>query len=98
MLRELDGSCLMDIDVTRPHTNDSLVLIEHRVDGGGVGLGASGEEEYLRIGQSASLTDSGFGAFGELVETVGRGLGGVIPYEIVKNLLTGPVVIVAFKG
>ena len=98
MLRKLDGSCLMDIDVTRPHTDNSLVLIKHRVDGGGVGLGASGEEEYLRIGQSASLTDSGFGAFGELVEAIRRRFGVVIPYEMVENLLAGPVVIVAFKG
>ncbi len=50
MLCELHGTGLMDIDMTAAHTDDTFVLIEHGVDGGGVSLGATGEEKNLGIG------------------------------------------------
>jgi hypothetical protein len=88
----------MDVDMARTHTDDTFILIEHRVDGGGIGLGASCEEEYLGIGQSAGLTDLLLGPLRKFVEAIGRRLGTVIPDEIVKNLLTSPVVVIAFEG
>ena len=97
MLRKLHGTRLMDIDMTTAHTDDALVLIEHRVDGGGVGLGTAGEEENLGIGQPASLTDAVLGSLTEFVETVGCGFGIVVFHQVVEHLLTSPVIIVTFE-
>ena len=72
MLRKLYGTCLMNIDVTCADTNNALVLIKHRVDGGGIGLRTSSEKEYLCIGQSADLTDMLLGTFREIIEAIGR--------------------------
>ena len=87
----------MDIDMTAAHTDDTLILIKHRVDGGGVGLGTTGEEENLGIGQAASLADAVLGTLAEGIETIGRGFGTVVSDQIVEHLLAGSVIIVAFK-
>ena len=41
VLRKLDGTSLVDVDMTRADADDALILIEHGVDGGGVGLRAA---------------------------------------------------------
>ena len=93
MLCELHGTCLMDIDMTAAHADDTLILIEHGVDGSGVGLGTTGEEENLCIWQAASLTDAVLGSLAKGVETIGRGFGN----QIVEHLLTSSVIIVTFE-
>ena len=97
MLGELHGTCLMDIDMTAAHADDTLILIEHGVDGGGVGLGTTGEEENLGIWQAASLTDAVLGSLAKGVETIGRGFGTVVSDQIVEHLLTSSVIIVTFE-
>ena len=47
VLGKLNGTGFMNVDMSRPHTDDTLVLIKHRVDGGSIGLCASCQEEYL---------------------------------------------------
>ena len=74
MLRELHGSGLMDVDMTTAHTDNTFILVEHRVDGGGIGLGATCQEEDLGIGHAAGFADTVLGPFAELVEAVGRRL------------------------
>ena len=98
MLGELDGACLVDVDMAGAHTEDALILIEHGVNGGGVGLCAASEEEDLGIGQSAGLTDEVAGLFGELVEAVGRGTGIVVTHKGVENKGMGAVGVVAGEG
>ena len=97
MLGELDGTGLVDVDMTRAHTDDTLVLIEHRVDGGSVGLGTSRQEEYLRVGHANGLADAVLGALGELVEAIGCGLGIVITHQVFQHFRMGPVVVVAIE-
>ena len=97
MLRKLHGTRLMNIDMTAAHADDTLILIEHGVDGGGVGLGTTGEEENLGIGQPASLTDAVLGSLAERVETIGGGFSIVMFYQVVEHLLASPVVIVTFE-
>ena len=50
MLGKLNGTSLVYIDMTTTYADNSLVLIQHRVDGGSIGLGATCKEEYLGIG------------------------------------------------
>ena len=97
MLCELHGTSLMNVDVTAPHTDDTFILIEHGIDGGSVGLGATGQKEYLGVGQAAGLTDTVLGTFTEFIETVGCGFGIVVFYQVVKHLLTSPVIVVTFE-
>ena len=98
MLGELHSASLMDIDMAAAHTDDTLILVEHRVYGGGIGLGAARQEEYLGIGYAAGFTDTVLGPFAELIEAVGRRLGIVVFNQIVNHLLTGTVVVITFKG
>ena len=97
MLCELHSSGLVDIDMTAAHTDDTFILIEHGVDGGGVGLGATSEEEDLGIGQPASLTDAVLGTLTEGIETIGCGFSIVVSHQVVKHLLTSSIIIVTFE-
>ena len=97
VFRKLHSSGLVDVDMTATYTDDTLILIEHRVDGGGVGLGATGEKEDLSIGQATGLADKLLGALTEFVETVGRGFGIVVFYQVVEHLLTSPVIVITFE-
>ena len=47
---KLHGTCLVNINMSTTHTNHTLILIEHRVNGSGVGLGSASQKEYLRVG------------------------------------------------
>ena len=98
MFRELHGAGFMDIDMAAAHTDNTFILVEHRVDGGGIGLGAARQEEDLGIGHAAGFADTVLGPFAELVEAVGRRLGVVVFHQIVDYLLTGTVVVITFKG
>ena len=98
MLRKLHSPSLMDVDMTAAHTNDALILIEHRVDGGGVGLGASRQEEDLGIGYATGFPDAVLSPFAELVEAIWCRLGVVVLHQIVNYLLAGTVIVVTFKG
>ena len=97
VLSELHGTGLMNVDMAAAHADDTLILVEHRVDGRGIGLGAAREEENLGIGQTASLTDKVLGLLREFVEAIGCRLRIVMPDEVVNHLLTGTVVIVTFE-
>ena len=97
MLRKLDGTSLVDVDMTRADADDALVLVEHGVDGGGVGLRAARQEEYLRVGHADSLADTVLGTVAELIKTVGRGLGTIVLHKLFEHLRVRPVVVVAFK-
>ena len=50
VFRKLYSTRLVYVDMSCAHTDDALILIEHRVDCSGIGLRTSCEEEYLRIG------------------------------------------------
>ena len=97
VLGKLDGPRLMDIDMAGANTDDAFVLIEHGVDGGGIGLRTTRQKEYLCIGHANGLTDKLLGTFRELVEPVRRRFGIVVAYQILEHLRMGTVVIVAFK-
>ena len=98
VLGELHGAGFVDVDMARVDTDDALVLVEHRVDGGGVGLGAARQEEHLGVGQSAGLADALLGTLGELVEAIGGGSGVIPPHEVLHHLGMGTIVVVAFEG
>ena len=98
MFGKLNGTSLMDVDMTRAHTDDTFVLVEHGVNGGGISLRATRQEEYLGIGHADSLANALFGALRELVEAVGCRLGIVVAHQVFKHLGVCPVVIIALKG
>ena len=50
MFGKLHSTSLVYINMSTAHTNHTFVLVKHRVDGGGIGLGASSQKEYLGIG------------------------------------------------
>ena len=85
VLGELDGTGFVDVDVAGGDAEDAFVLIEHGVDGGGVGLGAASEEEDLGVGEATGLADEGTGTVGILVEAVGDGTGGVVAHKGVED-------------
>ena len=97
MFRELHRTSLMHVDVSRTDTDDSLILIEHGVDGRGVGLRATRQEENLSVGHAAGFADAGFSSVTEFVKTIRRRLGIVVFYQVVKHLLTSSVVVVTFE-
>ena len=78
VLRKLNGSSLVDVDMATADADDALILIEHGINGGSIGLRASRQEENLGIGHTDSLADTAFGALAEFVEAIGRRLGIVI--------------------
>ena len=98
MLRKFDGTSLMDIDMTGPHADNALVLIEHRVDGGGVGLCTARQEEYLGIGHADGFADAVLGTLRELVEAIRRRTGIIVTHQVLENFRMGPIVIIALKG
>ena len=97
MLGKLYSTCFMHVDMTATHTDNTLVLVQHRVDGSGVSLSTAGEEEYLSIGQTAGHADALFCTFTKLVETVWGWFGVVVFNQVLQNLWMSPVVVVAFK-
>ena len=97
MLRKLHGTSFVNVDMACSYADDTLILIEHRVDGRGISLCSSCQEENLGIGQSAGLADPLFSTLGELVEAIGGGLGTIVFYQIVDHLLASAVIIVAFE-
>ena len=78
VLCEFHRSRLMDIDMATGHADHALILVKHRVDGGGVGLGTSRQEENLCIGQAAGFADAVLGPLAELIEAVRRWLGIIV--------------------
>ena len=97
VLGELYGTGLMDVDMTCVYTDDTLILIEHGVDGGGIGLRAARQEKYLGIGHPDSLTDAPLGTLRERVKTIGCGFLIVILDEVLQHFRVGTVVIITFK-
>ena len=97
MFRELHRTSLMHVDVSRTDADDALILIEHRVDGCGVGLCTARQEEDLGVGHAAGFTDAGLGSVTEFVEAIGCWLGAVVFHKVVKHFLTSSVVVVTFE-
>ena len=97
MLRKLDGTGLMDIDMTTAYTDNTLILVEHRVDGRGIGLSAASQKEDLGIRQPAGFTDTILGAFAELIESIRSGMGVIILNQILQHLGVRTIVVVTFK-
>lgn len=94
---ELYGSCLMHIDVAAVCGYHSLVLAEQRVDDGGVGLRAPGQEEYHGVFVVAGCHYLGLCAFAELVGPVGQCPLFVCLNQSLQHLWVCPVVIIVFK-
>ena len=97
MLGELHGTCFVNVDMAAANAYHSLILIQHRVDGSGIGLCASREEENLCVGQSAGFAYEVFGAFREFVEAIGGGVGVVVLYEVLQHQRVRTVVVITFK-
>ena len=76
---------------------DAFVLIEHGVDGGGIGLGTAGKEEYLSIGQTDRLTDKVLGVGRVSIESVGGGTGVVMANKGIENKGVGAVIVIAVE-
>ena len=66
----LDGSGFVDVDVSGRGGYDSFAGSEQELDDGGVGLGASGEEEDFSVWAAKSFTDEEFCAVGVRVYAV----------------------------
>ena len=98
MLRKLHGTRLMDVDMTTADADDALVLIEHGVDGGSIGLRAAREEENLGVGHSASLADTSLSPLAICIEAIGSGFAVVVLHQVLQYQGVSPVVVVAFKG
>ena len=97
MIRELHGTSLVHVDMTAADTDNTLILIEHRIDGSGIGLRTSRQEKDLRIRQTTGLADTSLGTFRELVEAIWCRPRIVILHEVVDHLLTGSIVIITFE-
>ena len=66
----LDGSGFVDVDVSGRGGYDSFAGSEQELDDGGIGLGASGQEEHFSVWAAESFTDEGFCAGGVRVNAV----------------------------
>ena len=97
VFRKFYGTSLVDIDMSTSDTDDTLVLVEHGVDGGGIGLCATRQEKYLGIGHADSLADTLLGTLRELVEAIRCGLLIIVLDEILQHFRMGTIVIVTFK-
>ena len=97
MLGELYSTSLVYVDMTAANTNHTLVLIQHRVDGGGIGLGTASQKENLGIRQSAGYADALFGTFAKLIKTIRGWFGIVVFNQVLQNFWMSPVVVVTFK-
>ena len=97
MLGELDGTSFMNVDMTGTDTENAFILIEHGVDGGGVGLRSAGKEENLSIGQTDGLTNKVLGVVGVGIEAVGGGTGVIMTDKGVEYKWMSAVVVVAFE-
>ena len=97
VLCKLHRTSLVHVDMTAAHAYYAFILIQHRVDGGGIGLCASGQEEYLCIGQSAGHAYALLGTLAKLVEAVWCGLRVVVFYEVLQYLRMSPIVVVTFE-
>ena len=97
VLREFHGASLVHVDMTAADTDNTLILIEHRIDGSGIGLRTSRQEKDLRIRQTTGLADTSLGTFRELVEAIWCRPRIVILHEVVDHLLTGSVVIITLE-
>ena len=93
----LDGTGLVDVDMSGVGTDDGLAGGEAGVDDGGIGLGASGEEVDVGIGTLACLADLAACAFAPLVEAIGETLPGVGVDEVLQHLGMSTIVIVTFE-
>ena len=71
---KLDCTCLMHIDMSGIDSYHSLVLIEQRVDDGGVGLCTAREEEDVGFGILARQFDFLLGHVGKDVKAIGCSL------------------------
>ena len=97
VLGELYSTSLVYVDMTAANTNHTLVLIQHRVDGGGIGLGTASQKENLGIRQSAGYADALFGTFAKLIKTIRGWFGIVVFNQVLQNFWMSPVVVVTFK-
>ena len=97
VFRELHGSGLMHVDMSRTDADDAFILVEHRVDGRCIGLSTACQEENLSIGQAAGFANACLRTITEFVEAIGCWLGAVVLHEVVNYLLTSSVVVVAFE-
>ena len=93
----LDGTGLVDVDMSGVGTDDGLAGGEAGVDDGGIGLGASGEEVDVGIGTLACLADLAACAFAPLVEAIGETLLLVGVDEVLQHLGMSTIVIVTFE-
>ena len=73
----LDGARLVYVDMARFHGHHALVGAQHRVDDGGVGLGAADEEENLGFGTLAGPTNFLTCRLAPFVVAIGGALAGV---------------------
>ena len=97
VLSKFDGTSLMNINMTRTNADNTLILIEHGVNGGSIGLCTASQKEYLRIGHADSFADTLFGTFREFVEAIRCRLGIIILDKIGQHLRVCPVIIVTFE-
>ena len=95
--RELHGARLVDIDMCGVCTEHALVGLQCAVDDGGVGLGASGEEPYLRLGSLTGLADELPCLVAEAVVAVALRALGIGFDEVAEHCLVGSVVVVALE-
>ena len=97
MTGQLNGSRLVNIDMTGLSCNHGLIRAEHAVKGGGIGLGAASKIIYLGIGDTANFAYLRCGTLAVFVKTVGQGLTVVGLYQMAQHFGVGTIVVVAFK-
>ena len=97
MTGQLNGSRLVNIDVTGFGCYHGLIRAEHPVKGGGIGLGAACEIIYLGFGSETGLAYLRGGTLAVFVKTVGQGLTVVGLYQMAQHFGVGTIVVVAFK-
>ena len=98
MSAALDGTALMDADVSGLDTDDSFHGWKKTVNDGGVGLRAPDKEEHVSRLVLAGMADLGLGLFRPFVEAVGEALDAVGLHEVLQHLGVCSVVVVAFEG
>ena len=94
----LDGSCLVDVDVSRLCAQGSLVGPQDGGDHGGVGLGTAHQKFHRRIRGLAGLADKFPGVIAVGVHTVARRLLQIGLGQGLQNFGVGPLPVVTFKA
>ena len=97
MTAKLDGTALMDIDVSRFNGQHTLITVQHGVDDGGIGLRTAHKEKDVSIRAVAGCADLLLGRCAVIIQAVSCGLFIVGLCEPTQYRLVATIVIITLE-